>query len=314
MGDLMGILFNQMKEPIFLKEESDSEEQLTKLKEIRIHLNDEGKRIIDHDIACMEYGILGEKNIAFELKNSHMPMYILHDIYLVKDDLSAQIDYLVFTRKVCFVIECKNLFGNIAIDAEGNFVRTMYFGSHKVQEGIYSPITQNQRHLELMKQMKEDHAKNKFWQFMVSSGFEAMYKSVVVLANPKTVLNERYAKKEVKSQVIRADQLVKYIQNINAASKEDKSSDETLHGWAQSFLSMNSPKTEDYTSKYQPYEQNDPIDISAVKNPEPGDSMICPRCGGTLVRRKGKYGEFYGCSSYPSCRYTLQIKKNVSDK
>ena len=30
---------------------------------------------------------------------------------------------------------------------------------------------------------------------------------------------------------------------------------------------------------------------------------ICPKCGGKLVKRKGKYGEFIGCSNYPKCRF-----------
>ena len=34
---------------------------------------------------------------------------------------------------------------------------------------------------------------------------------------------------------------------------------------------------------------------------------ICPRCGGKLVLRNGKYGEFWGCSNYPRCKF---IKKN----
>lgn len=33
---------------------------------------------------------------------------------------------------------------------------------------------------------------------------------------------------------------------------------------------------------------------------------ICPRCGGRLVLRNGRYGSFYGCSNYPSCRFTLK--------
>ncbi len=33
---------------------------------------------------------------------------------------------------------------------------------------------------------------------------------------------------------------------------------------------------------------------------------VCPRCGGALVKRSGKYGTFMGCSNYPKCRY---IKK-----
>lgn len=31
---------------------------------------------------------------------------------------------------------------------------------------------------------------------------------------------------------------------------------------------------------------------------------ICPRCGGELVLRNGKHGEFWGCSNYPNCRFT----------
>ena len=31
---------------------------------------------------------------------------------------------------------------------------------------------------------------------------------------------------------------------------------------------------------------------------------ICPRCGGELKKRKGRFGEFLGCSNYPACRYT----------
>lgn len=37
------------------------------------------------------------------------------------------------------------------------------------------------------------------------------------------------------------------------------------------------------------------------------ESGICPRCGGTLKRRRGAYGEFYGCANYPSCKFTKKI-------
>ena len=30
----------------------------------------------------------------------------------------------------------------------------------------------------------------------------------------------------------------------------------------------------------------------------------CPKCKGELSLKKGKYGPFYGCSSFPKCRYT----------
>ena len=34
---------------------------------------------------------------------------------------------------------------------------------------------------------------------------------------------------------------------------------------------------------------------------------ICPRCGGKLVLRNGKNGEFYGCSNFPKCKFTRNI-------
>ena len=33
----------------------------------------------------------------------------------------------------------------------------------------------------------------------------------------------------------------------------------------------------------------------------------CPRCGGLLQKRNGRFGEFWGCISYPSCRFTKNI-------
>jgi restriction system protein len=33
-------------------------------------------------------------------------------------------------------------------------------------------------------------------------------------------------------------------------------------------------------------------------------NIICPQCGGQLVERSGKYGQFFGCSNYPKCIYT----------
>ena len=34
----------------------------------------------------------------------------------------------------------------------------------------------------------------------------------------------------------------------------------------------------------------------------------CPKCGSQLKLRNGIYGEFYGCTGFPACRYTENIK------
>lgn len=44
--------------------------------------------------------------------------------------------------------------------------------------------------------------------------------------------------------------------------------------------------------------------------------IICPVCGGELVLRTARRGantgkQFYGCSSFPRCRYILNIAENL---
>lgn len=37
------------------------------------------------------------------------------------------------------------------------------------------------------------------------------------------------------------------------------------------------------------------------------DGRCCPRCGMPLKKRSGRYGEFWGCTGYPGCRYTMNV-------
>lgn len=43
----------------------------------------------------------------------------------------------------------------------------------------------------------------------------------------------------------------------------------------------------------------------AADHGKAGDpKLCCPRCGGALTLRNGRFGQFYGCKNFPSCRYT----------
>ena len=44
-----------------------------------------------------------------------------------------------------------------------------------------------------------------------------------------------------------------------------------------------------------------------LKKGETGNVRLCPRCGSPMVRRNGIRGAFWGCMSYPACRYTTDI-------
>lgn len=238
---------------MFLKESSSSEEQLEKLRLLEPFLNEEGKAKLRQDIKCLECGICGEKKIAYELKSSHIPMYIIHDLYLKDGDLTSQIDFLAVTRKICFIIECKNLYGNIEIDSQGTFVRTMEYGRQKKREGIYSPITQNQHHMALLKKLRLEQSGGALKRFFRDRYFESDHQAVVVLANPKTILDARYADKEIKNQVIRADQLVDFIKDTCQNSMSVELSDKELQNWAQSYLDLNQENETDYLKKYDIY-------------------------------------------------------------
>ena len=37
------------------------------------------------------------------------------------------------------------------------------------------------------------------------------------------------------------------------------------------------------------------------------NTNVCPFCGSNLVERRGKYGNFIGCTNYPRCRYTKKL-------
>lgn len=45
-------------------------------------------------------------------------------------------------------------------------------------------------------------------------------------------------------------------------------------------------------------------------------SLLCPKCGGILIRRKGPYSDFYGCSNYKAlgCAYKRILKKRDKDE
>ena len=100
-----------------------------------------------------ELGLKGEKEIEFELKNSNIGMYVLHDINMKYEDLIAQIDYIVITPASMYFIECKNLVGNIRVNSRGEFIREYIYNKRKVKEGIYSPIRQAERHIEIFKKI-----------------------------------------------------------------------------------------------------------------------------------------------------------------
>lgn len=315
--------------PVVLKEGSTAEEQLRRMEAAKGTLGPRAEARLEKDLRLVRAGIEGERRILYELKNSHMDMFILQDLFLKHEGLTAQIDFLVVTPQRNFVIECKNLVGNIEINSRGDFIRSFEGGK---REGIYSPITQNQRHLELIKALRKA-SRNTVANLVAGSSTDDVYRSLVVLANPKTILNDRYAKRDVKVQVIRADQLIETIKRINneKGPGRDKTFRSVTQDCAEWFLAQHKPREIDYLAKYR----KEPEAEQAASRPEPlasnsSDSgslatsafaqsatdevtILCPKCGAPMVKRTARKGAragkpFYGCSNYPTCRGVVNLE------
>lgn len=200
MGLFDKLFSKPIDEPIFIKEfDSESNKQLQILNELLDKVGDDQKYLIENEIKILQVGLHGEKNVAYELKNSFLPIICLHDIRLEHRDYSAQFDFIVISKKCVFVLETKKLTGDIIVDQGGNFIRVFkdYQGNVYKKEGINSPISQNEKHVNILNRFLEE---NKI-------GRNIPIYPLVVIANPKTIITYKYTKKEVRDVIIKHDQI-----------------------------------------------------------------------------------------------------------
>lgn len=236
---------------VFLKEDRSYESHIRDLENLLPRSSGQAKDLIERHLQLLRYGKQGEDAVRFELQNSFIPMMVLHGLHIEYQGLKAQIDYLIVTRKFTLVLECKNLFGNIEVNSSGDFVRVLSYHGQNRKEGIYSPITQLQRHMDLIKQIRREQKNNFLQKAIFDKLFSSNYKSAVVLANPKTVVHMKYAKKEVRDQIIRCDQINARIRELLKKEKDNTDFDDTaMYEHAQFFRSLHRPEESSYFDKY----------------------------------------------------------------
>ena len=237
-------LFELFTETIFLKTDSDLQKKIEKLSELQTKYPSNKK--IELDLMLCKLGLAGENEIEYELKNANLGMYVLHDITIKYEDLTAQIDYIVVTTGKIYLIECKNMVGNITVNERGDFIREI---NHQ-KEGIYSPLRQAERHVEILKKIWLSR-KGIFHKVFQEGKFDYWYVPLVAIANQKSILNTRYAPKETKQKIVKSDQLVNYIKkDISTIDKNLLGSKKNTYEVANWLLSLDTPQKNDY-SKYE---------------------------------------------------------------
>ncbi len=235
--------FITITEPTFMKEFTKESNQLNDLIELSKKLKDGDKKDhIERDIIWLKTGIAGENNVYYEIKNSFIPLICLHDIRLEYKDYVSQYDFIIITNKFICVLETKKLFGNISINRDGDFIRTLKNRNGKsYKEGMYSPISQNERHLRILKEILVN---NNVIRYMP-------LKSLVVMANEKTIIDKRRCPSHISKALYKYDQIVPYLKrNLNDKKNDMNVSGKNMVRIAKFLLKNDKPIKFDYLAKY----------------------------------------------------------------
>lgn len=212
-------------------------------------------------------GNLGENAVAKML--SQFDGTIFNDYIMVDEfNKSHQIDHIYVGKQGVFVIETKNYSGDIYGGAEQKEWTQVLAGGN-VKNTFYNPVKQNATHTYHIKSLL-----------------------------PKSVwVNSCVVFVQGNIAHIQADNVftIRGLQNRIATSTDTLSNAEieNIVGALTQNHATEISKREHIKSIHETQRQ-------IARN-------ICPRCNATLVLRKGKYGDFYGCSNYPKCKFTKDI-------
>ncbi len=218
-------------------------------------------------------GKMGEFNVSVVLATLPKDEYqVINDIIIPSKYGTTQIDHVVVSIYGIFVIETKNYKGLIygGEDAE-TWTKNMWGNKYSLR----NPLKQNYGHVKSL-------------QPILNIPIE-MFIPIVVFSNraklrvqtQDAVINLWRLRSEIKKHktpIIPSEQLIDYRSSIELAVIDDK--EVVKNHKARVRQSLN--------------QRNQLI-----------ANGICPRCGGHLVMRNGRYGSFYGCSNYPKCTFTL---------
>lgn len=214
-------------------------------------------------------GQFGEFATEFALTNHNLNGYfvVLKNVYLPLKGKTTEIDLLMLHEKGIFVFESKNYSGWIFGDSEQlNWTQSLPNGE---KNHFYNPVRQNNTHIKALAAYLGKPIED-FVSYIVFS--ERCTLKKVPNDTPAVVI------------VRRPNMLKKLRATLKAAPLL------YTHEEIQSMANFLKGTTNKTTEEKQQH-------ITDLKTK-------CPFCGSDLVLRKGKYGTFWGCSTYPKCRFT----------
>lgn len=215
-------------------------------------------------------GIAGEHWVKKELKKLPSDYLILNNImFKTKDELTHQIDHIVISKYGIFVIETKQYNGYI----KGNdYDKKWEIYSGKQKFYINNPVHQNYGHVQSLKEILSLNDNCFISIVCISSRAKINVRSDVVVELPYLL-----------------DKILNYKEEI-------------IPNYVKVYNLLNNSNIKDFSERKKHVKYAKTIKIEKEKQ----SLNRCPKCGGDLVTKNGKYGPFIGCSNYPKCKY---IKK-----
>lgn len=199
---------------------------------------------------------------------------VLNNIVLKTWNGTSQIDHVVVSKYGIFVIETKNING-IVKGSENSDDWMIICGNEKHR--LHNPIKQNYGHIMALRESLNLDKKS--------------FISIVVFTE-----NASLRIGEIKN-VIHSHSLLRTIKSYNTGIITDFEKDNIVY-------IINKKNMADEIDTKQHIEN---IHNSISQTKEKVEKGICPKCGNPLVKRKGQYGMFWGCSKYPYCNFTKKI-------
>lgn len=190
---------------------------------------------------------------------------IINNLFISVNGLTHQIDHVIISQYGIFSVETKQYNGYITGNKyDKNWVR--HAGKNKYY--YTNPIRQNYGHCKALSEL-------------LNLEESKIYNIVCIPSNAKLKI-------EHDKEIVRYDTINEKILSYQK---------EVLENTEEIYNKLASSNIKDKNIKRE--------HINNIKNNiYKKDTNKCPKCGSNLVERKGKYGNFIGCSNYPKCRYT----------
>lgn len=238
--------------------------------------------------SARQKGKRGEMRVFSILSQLSDEYNILNDLVLRTDKGTTQIDHVVVSKYGVFTIETKNYRGEIYGDDKRQkwtqlIVTKVTYAKKRwktytyvTKNNFYNPVKQSLGHAFRIKELLYAFPHVKIVPIVAFTGD-------AILSNIDT-----------RHHVVYKENLPEIIDRYKTICLTDND--------VQAIIDiLGNNNIREFLSDRQHVKN---IRAAARKANKTINAGICPKCGGQLVKRRGKYGSFYGCSNYPKCKFT----------